>query len=280
MPDVGFEQFYRDTATLTWPAADAIARRGRQRRRRQRIVAALGAATVLIGAVAAGAAVRGGGSGPAPVPPASQPATPPTATTSPSGSPSAAASPSGAGPSGSATSGRTARPLTQVPLAAMLRPADAGTGTWTVEEEANGDWTVYFTLSLCTVAMGPGGTDLDTRERSLRRGEAEIAQRVRAFSPADAAAELAALRAKVSACATFRSRYTGEEITLRIVRDGFAPDADESFLVESRAGGEVGWHVLVRKGSLVAEVVVWPNSQDESVRVGRAAVVRLTQAAG
>jgi hypothetical protein len=276
VPDAGFEQFFRDTATLAWPSADAIARRGRQRRRRQRIVAALGAATVLIGAVAAGATVRGGGADPVPEPPASPQA---TTSASPTGGTSAPVSPSGTGPSSPAASSPVA-PLTQVPLTAMLTAADAGPGDWTVSENADGDWTVYFTLSLCTAPLGPGGTDLHTRERSLRRGEAEIAQRVRAFSPADAAVEVAALRAKVVACATFKSRSTGDEISLRIVRDGFALDADESFLVESRAGGEVGWYVIVRKGALMAEIVVWPNTQDESVRFGRAAAVRLTRAAG
>jgi hypothetical protein len=279
MPDVRFEQFYRDTATLAWPAADAIERRGRQRRRRQRIVAALGAATVLVGAVAAGAAVRGGGSGPEPVPPASQPAVSPSATGNPSAGPSATGSPSGP-PATSGPPSSQQAPLTEVPPTAMLRPADIGAGNWTVSEEADGDWTVYFVLSLCTVPMGPDGTDLDTRDRTLSQGGRSVAQRVRVFAPGDSAVSLAALRAKVAACGTFRARYTGDEITVRIVRTGSVPGADESFLVETRTAGGVGWSVFVRKGALVSELLVTPNTEDESLRIGRAAATRLTQVAG
>jgi len=274
MPDVRFEQFYRDTVTLTWPPVDAIARRGRQRRTRQRFAAGVGAAVVAVGVVLAGAAVRGGSAGPAPVPPAS----PPVAVT-PSATGSAQPPVSPGSPSGTPASSRPPQ-LTEVPLAAMLRPADAGAGTWAVTEEANGDWTVFFPLSLCNAASSiPYVNDIHERSRTLDRGQASIVQRVMAFAPGRTAEHLDSLRAKVSACRSFEAKYTGDQMTVRIIQDGFAA-ADESFVVEVGSSGGVALHAFVRRGGLVTEVVAVPNTLAETLRVGRAAAGRLAAAGG
>ena len=65
---------------------------------------------------------------------------------------------------------------------------------------------------------------------------------------------------------------------MRIVRDGFASAADESFVLEVRSGGGVTRHAFVRRGVLVTEVLVVPNTEAETVRVGRAAADRLARA--
>jgi hypothetical protein len=228
--------------------------------------------------VLAGAAVRGGGTGPAPVPPASAPASPaPSATgggsAAPSGSPSSAPGTSSSGP---------ATP-TQVSLAAMLRNADAGPGEWTVTEEYSGDWLAYFALGLCAKSFDfPFIDSIHQRERSFSRGEtAAVYQRARAFAPGSAVDHLAALKAAVTACGTFNSRITGDRITVRITQDGFAgATADESFLVEVNSGGGVSWQAFVRRGALVTDVVVSPNTLAETLRVGQAAANRLAQAGG
>jgi hypothetical protein len=161
----------------------------------------------------------------------------------------------------------------------MLQAADIGPGTSTVTEEANGDWTAYYPLSLCTAEPNRAyNDDIDTRERSIVRGGTEVAQRVEAYEPGGSAAKLAWLRAKVSVCGSFTPRGgDGTPITMRIVRNGFAT-ADESFVVEVRAGGDVARHAFVRRGVLVTEVAMWPNTEAEIVRVGRAAADRLARA--
>jgi hypothetical protein len=160
----------------------------------------------------------------------------------------------------------------------LLRAGDVGTGTWQVADEANGDWTVYFTLGLCTDAVNrPDVDDIDSRDRTISQGDAHVLQRVRAFTPSRAAAALAGLRAEVRDCATFQPRFGGEEISLRIIRDGFAT-ADESFIVEVRSDNGVGLHAFVQQGSLVTEVVAQPDTEPNTLRVGRAAADRLRSA--
>jgi hypothetical protein len=278
MPDAGFEQFYRDTATLAWPSADAIARRGRRRRIHQRVAAGVGAAAVAVSIVLAGAAVRGGGPGPAPVPPASPPASP---TPSVTGSGAAAPAVSPSGQSGTSPSGTSpSATLTQVPPAAMLRAADAGPGTWTVADEANGDYSVFFTFRLCAATNGMSHVEhLHQRERTISRDEMSDVQRVELFAPGRAADYMEGVRARVRACGTFTSQFDGRRITVRIVHDGFAA-ADESFLVEVSSDGTVGWHAFVRRGVLVTEVVAWPGTLAETLRLGRAAANRLAEAGG
>jgi hypothetical protein len=291
MPDARFEQFYRDTADLTWSSADEIGRRGRRRRRRQRFAAATATAAALAGLVVAGDAVRGGAdSAPRPILPASQPTGPATGpvTAAPSISPSApppgttaaapsASRPATSEPTASATSTSTTA-LTEVPAAALLRAGDVGTGRWQVADEANGDWTVYFTLGLCADAADRPDVDhIDTRERTISQGDAHVLQRVRAFTPSRAVAALAGLRTEVRDCATFQPRFGGEQISLRIIREGFAT-ADESFIVEVRSDNGVGRHAFVRQGSLVTEVVAAPDTETDTVRIGRAAADRLGSA--
>jgi hypothetical protein len=81
----------------------------------------------------------------------------------------------------------------------------------------------------------------------------------------------------VQDCASFRPRFGGEQIALRIIRDGFA-DADESFIIEVRAGGDVGLHAFVRHGSLITETVTEPETTSDALRIGRAAADRLRSA--
>jgi hypothetical protein len=280
MPDARFQQFYRDTADLTWSSADELGRRGRRRQRRQRFAIGTATATAVVGLVVTAVAVRGGtGPTPGPVPPASRP---PIPATSP-----ASISPSAPPPGTTATApgNTTSRPttatspsvaeLTEVPRAAMLRAGDVGTASWQVADEASGDWTVYFTLGLCTEAVNrPDVDDIDTRERTISQGDAHVLQRVRAFTPNRAVAALAGLRAEVRDCATFQPRFGGEQTSLRIIRDGFAT-ADESFIVEVRSDNGVGLHAFVRQGSLVTEVVTEPDTEPATLRIGRAAAARL-----
>jgi hypothetical protein len=47
-----------------------------------------------------------------------------------------------------------------------------------------------------------------------------------------------------------------------------------------RSSGGVAWHVFVRRGVLVTEVVVAPDNLAETLRVGRAAADRLAEAGG
>jgi hypothetical protein len=238
----------------------------------------------------AGIAVRDGVElTPRPVLPASPPTAPATSpfTAPPSIPPSTPPPVTGAAPPSTSTNtspGRTAstspsrRLWTQVPAAAMLRAADAGSGDWQVADEANGDWTVYFTLGLCAAAAErPDVDEIDKRDRTLSRDDDRVRQRVRAFPADRAAAALTGLRAEVADCATFPPRFGGEQISLRIVRDGFAT-ADESFVVEVRSADRVGRHALVRHGSLVTEVVTDPATEADTLRIGRAAADRLRAA--
>jgi hypothetical protein len=291
MPDARFEQFYRDTADLTWSSADEIGRRGRRRRRRQRFAVGTATAAAMAGLVVAGVAVRGGAdSEPRPILPASRPTAPVTSpfTATPSVSPSApppdtaTAPPTASGHAAPETTASATSPsptaLTEVPAAAMLRAGDVGSGSWQVTDEANGDWTVYFTLGLCADAVArPDVDDIDTRERTISQGDAQVLQRVRAFPSSRARAALAGLRAEVQDCGTFQPRFGGEQITVRILRDGFAT-ADESFIVEVRSANGVGLHAFVRHGSLITEVVTEPDTETDALRVGRAAADRLRSA--
>lgn len=287
MPDSRFEHYLDEGADVMWSPAEAVVRRGRQRRRRQRVVGATVGLAVVVAVVMAGLAARG----PATIDFAPPPATRPPASVAsvpPSGTPPSA---SGQSATGSASTGSVAPPtgtassrppLTTVPATAMLRAADVGSGDWRVEEETMGDWNLAYAFSLCAAAESTTVPPTAVRDRTVSRGTGTdyVQQRV-TLHPGDGAARVVdAIRGNAGRCASFSAKRSGEPFTVRIVREGFAADADDSFVVEFTSSGSTTRHTVVRRGSLVAELGIAPPDEATALRVGRAAATRLAATPG
>jgi hypothetical protein len=288
MPDSRFEHYLDEGADVMWSPADAIARRGRQRRRRQRVVGAAAGLAIVAAVVVAGLATRGPETidfapPPATRPPASVASVPPSGTP-PSGSGQSATGSASAGsvapPTGTALSSRP--PLTTVPPTAMLQAADVGSGDWRVQEETMGDWNLAYAFSLCEAAGSMTVPRTAVRDRTVSRGTGTdyVQQRVTLYPGDGAARVLDAIRSNASRCATFSAKRGGEPFTVRIVHEGFAADADDSFVVEFTGSGQTTRHTVVRRGSLVAELGIAPSDEATVLSVGRAAATRLAATPG
>jgi hypothetical protein len=288
MPDRRFEEFLTEASTATWQPTEAVERRGRQRRLRQRLAVA-GVSATIVAVVSAGLMLRATGTiDVAPVPPASVPPTsvdttpsPGASTRVPSSSPSGQPSgqPSGSGtPTGSADAGPGQASGTPVTVPGMMLPTDLG-GSWTAGRDEGGDWTLASVINQCEPVGQDPVAPLGSESQILRSGDAFVRQFVHRYPDrSGAAAKTADIRGRVDRCASFRSRYSGDQYTLRVVSAGFAAGADESFVVERSGAGRTGHAVFVRRGAFVTEVLVSPNDDANRRRIGQAAANRLATA--
>lgn len=280
MPEPPFESLYRATATLAMPSADELGSNAERRARRQRRAAAL--ATCLAVAAVAGSVVWRDGSAPTVI---YSNATP-SATVAPSPSQGATSSPPNRSPSSPTTRPTRTMPasasasLTRVPSTALLAPADAAPGRWTVEGEAAGDWHLTFAIQSCPLARLDGHLGgMDTATRALTDGTRTVFQRVTLHRAGDAAPAMDWIRRNVAACQQYRAPGADTESGMRIVARDFA--GDESFLVETTdASNDPGLHVFVRVGPLVAEIVPEGGSEAFARHLGQRAVDRLCAATG
>lgn len=258
MPDSAFRRLYEETAKMAWQPADEVRHRGQRRTAHHRVAVAAGAflAVVLLagGAVALAGRPTGAPSGPGSATPTFAPSTSPSPATNP------------APPS-----------ITTVPPAAMLRPIDAGTGTWE-DTLTSGDWKVEFTLSLCDT--GPGNATapvsaVDTRDQHLLRAADghSVQQSVTAYRSTDADTAFVQLRDQVLACARIDNALSGGVITMKILTTSFAGDA--SMLVETTSSGHHQVNAIVREAGLISQIAVSPIDEGAVTTLARRAVDRM-----
>lgn len=269
MPEETFSGLFEETAGLDWAPTEGLRRRARQRRRRQRFAAGAAAAAV-VAVVAAGTAFAID-RGPEPEPPATPAPSVSPSVSGPAG-PSASSGLGGASgtPGGSSSSGATAVVVTDIPLTAMLTPADAGSGGWTRQDGVDGDWTTGFTFSICPTADSTWPADsVDDREAELSGPSSRyVLQSVTAFPSAAAArAYVGWVRGNVRRCASF------EQVAMSTVDQAFA--GDESLMVRTKTPDKDLIHGFVREGNLVTEYSASERTQARAAQLGTKAAARM-----
>jgi hypothetical protein len=258
MPDPLFQTLYREAEKIMWSPSDDIRRRARQRTMRQRAVLAAAAfVTVFLVSVAA-VAFAGRPFGP-PADPASQSQSPSVTATPPS-------------PTGSAPAA-TPVIVFEVGPEAILRPGDAGAGTWTEGIESS-DWRLSYLLGLCQADVDPVPA-IGHRGQNLERAGTDdgVAQGVEAYAEGNAEMFMTKVRANLLACAHIDNQLSGGPITLTVTRNAFAGEDSVLFAVTSRNGTR--HNALVRVGNLITELSVYPDDEANLVAVAGRAAARM-----
>jgi hypothetical protein len=177
--------------------------------------------------------------------------------------------PSGSAPAGSSSSKAAPVIVTEVPLAAMLTAADAGSSGWTRKEGTDGDWDTGFTFSICPNADKTWPTDsVDRRDVELTGPSSRyVLQRVTAFPTVAAArAYVGWVRGNARACASFG------DLKVSILDEGFA--GDESVIVRV-TGTNDQVYGFVQVGNLVTEYLPSDDTQARTAQLGPRAAARM-----
>ena len=195
------------------------------------------------------------------------PTTPPPATRSPSESP-----------------GSTGEPATprSIPTAAMLQPADVGSG-YTASEAQQGDdhGSIAMMMSYC----GQGDyTNADergvvNRKRNVHRDdERYVLEEVSGYQNTWAARHMDDLRAVLPRCTTVDIMGNStQRATLTVVDSNFTGDG--AILIRETRNGTVQYHAVVRQGNVEARLRIHTGATQSQARaVVVAAAARLCNA--
>lgn len=289
MPDLNevLDPLIQSTSEVIFEMPAEIRRRG-ERRRILRRTAMTGLVVVSVIGVGVGSAWALNGPAPAPDvaitssprnPPAtSVPSTkPPTHTTT---TPPPTTPPPATRPPGEST-GEPATPQS-IPTAAMLQPADVGSG-YTASDAQEGDdhGSIAMMMSYC----GQGDyTNADehrvvTRKRNVYRDdERYVLEEVSRYQNTWAARHMDDLRAVLPRCTTVDIMGNpNQRATLTVVDSNFTGDG--AILIRETRNGTVQYHAVVRQGNVEARLRIHTGATQSQARaVVVAAAARLCNA--
>ncbi|HLL67712.1 MAG TPA: hypothetical protein VK453_18650 [Micromonosporaceae bacterium] len=290
MPESTFGSLFDDTADANWPSG-ADVRRSAHRAQLRAQVAGLAAAIVAVGAVGAGAVAVNDRNRSLLLP---DPATSATAAPSPSVPPTTApsAAPTSASPNSVTTTATTKPPpsatpsrpaLTNVPIEAMLRPADVGPGEWaTNDNPESGDWGFAAIIGSCPARPNGHQDPIHRRTRNISRSTTgpsdHVIHDVGLYRRGTAAAAFNYYRAGAVACARHKDTMSSTEMTVKILAEGFA--GQRSMLVESTSEHGRGLWVFVVHGDLMSELAFAPETAEYGKQLGGRAAQRMCTAQG
>jgi hypothetical protein len=281
----------QSTREVTFQMPSEIRRRG-ERRRLVRRTAITG--LVVVGVIGIGVGSAWALNGPAPAPdvatttsasatppatsaPSTKPPTP-TPTTPPPTTPPPATRPPTDPPR---STGAPATPQS-IPTAAMLQPADVGSG-YTAFDSQEGDdhGSIPMMMSYC----GQGGyTAADdhrvvNRKRNVRRDDQRyVLEEVSRYQNTWAARHLADLRAVLPRCTTVDIMGDpNQRATLAVVDSNFAGDG--AILIKETRNGVVQYHAMVRQADVEARLRIHTGATQSQARaIVVAAAARLCTA--
>ncbi|MGH3735672.1 MAG: hypothetical protein ACRDT6_08625 [Micromonosporaceae bacterium] len=273
--DEAREEFRSQLGLVRWADVASVQRQGTRRTHRQVVLAGVVTVLVIAGGVGAGA-VFADRDRRSPAPPAESVSPSPEDSPSPSPdtSPSPNPSPSAGSPSADATG---PDPTTEIPDSALLQPEDAGAG-YRVGSQQGEDWVMGFLYAaVCEQrdwtdahagASNRGALDHDSKPT--------IYQAVDRYPPGQGRVYLTDLIEVTDTCRNMRTS-TGAAIRLSIVDHGFAGDAAILIRVDHDEDAHDAYHVFVRQGDVVSEVMVL-GTEDQARELAVKAAARLCEA--
>lgn len=282
MPDLNqrLAPLIHSTREVSFQMPSEIRRRG-ERRRVVRRIAVTGLVVVTVAGIGVGSAWALSGPVPAPdVATTSTPAEPsapavpptlpdPTTTVPPPSTVPPASSPPATPPSGPRRStGEPAAP-TAIPSAAMLRPADVGSG-YSASDAQEGDDHGSIAMMMSYCGQGDYTTADDhrvaNRKRNVSRDDDRyVLEQVSRYAPTWAARHIDDLREVLPSCTTVDIMGDpNRRATLTVVGTDFAGDG--AVLIRENLNGAVQYHAVVRQGDVEARLRIHTGATESQAR--------------